>query len=194
MSGKLFRFVVLATILSNVGLMLIPACKSSGEKSSRQETKTQNGDLVETQKEDLIETHKNIMRDESADIDSYVSRRNYKVTTTATGLRYFIYEKGTGTVAVQNDYFVKMNYNVSLLDGKQIYSSDSTGAISFQVGKSEIASGLQEGVKLMKQGDKAIFILPSHLAYGLTGDGDKIKYYEALVIDAELLSVSVTRP
>ncbi|MBK8414328.1 MAG: FKBP-type peptidyl-prolyl cis-trans isomerase [Bacteroidetes bacterium] len=194
MSRKLFRYVVIITILSNGGLMLIPSCKSSGEKSARQETKTQNGDLIETQKEDLIETHKNIMRDESADIDSYVSRRNYKVTTTATGLRYYIYKKGTGTLAVQNDFFVQMNYTVSLLDEKQIYSSDSTGAISFQVGKSEIASGLQEGVKLMKQGDKAIFILPSHLAYGLTGDGDKIKYYEALVIDAELLSVSETRP
>ena len=173
--------------------MLIPACKSSGEKSARQEN--QNSDRGSgNSKRRPHSNSQNIMRDESADIDSYVSRRNYKVTTTATGLRYFIYQNGTGTVAVQNDYFVKMNYNVSLLDGKQIYSSDSTGSISFQVGKSEIASGLQEGVKLMKQGDKAIFILPSHLAYGLTGDGDKIKYYEALVIDAELLSVSVTRP
>jgi FKBP-type peptidyl-prolyl cis-trans isomerase len=81
-----------------------------------------------------------------------------------------------------------------LLDGTQVYSSDSTGAITFQVGKSEIASGLQEGVKLMKEGDKAIFILPSHLAYGLSGDGDQIKYYEALVIDAELLNVSENRP
>lgn len=166
--------------------MLIPACKSGGEKASRKDTKTQ--------KEDLIETHKNIMRDESAEIDSYVSRRNYKVNTTATGLRYFIYEKGNGSKTVLNDYYVKLNYKVSLLDGTQVYSSDSTGAITFQVGKSEIASGLQEGVKLMKEGDKAIFILPSHLAYGLSGDGDQIKYYEALVIDAELLNVSENRP
>lgn len=166
--------------------MLIPACKSGREKATRMESKTQ--------KEDLIETHKNIMRDESAEIDSYVSRRNYKVNTTATGLRYFIYEKGTGSKTVLNDYYVKLNYKVSLLDGTQVYSSDSTGAITFQVGKSEIASGLQEGVKLMKEGDKAIFILPSHLAYGLSGDGDQIKYYEALVIDAELLNVSENRP
>lgn len=85
--------------------------------------------------------------------------------------------------------YVKINYKVSLLDGSQVYSSDSTGAMEFQMGKSDVASGLQEGLMLMKEGDKVIFILPSTSAYGLTGDGDKIKHY-ALVIDAELISIT----
>ena len=126
-------------------------------------------------------------------IDSYVKRYNLPVEVTQTGLRYHIYSKGTGTVKAANDNWVTLNYKVSLLDGKAVYSSDSTGALEFQVGKSEIASGLQEGVKLMKTGDKAIFIVPSHLAYGLTGDGDLIKHYESLVIDAELVKISELR-
>jgi len=88
-----------------------------------------------------------------------------------------------------NEDVVKINYKVSLLDGTIVYSSDSTGAMQFKLGKSDVAGGLQEGVKLLHEGDKAIFILPAHLAYGLTGDGDRIKHYATLVIDVELLKI-----
>jgi len=131
-----------------------------------------------------------IVKNESEDIESYISRRNYKMTSTATGLRYMIYSKGNGTEPVEDDTYATIDYSVSLLDGTKIYDSDSSGAFEIKVGKSEVASGLQEGLKYMKEGDKAIFIVPSHLAYGLTGDGDKIKQYQSLVIDVKLLKVS----
>ena len=35
-------------------------------------------------------------------------------------------------------------------------------------------SGLEEGLLLMKVGDKAKFIIPSHLAFGLLGDENRI--------------------
>ena len=58
-----------------------------------------------------------------------------------------------------------------------------------KVGKSEVASGLQEGLKYLHEGDKAIMIIPSHLAYGLTGDGDKIKQYQVLVVDVHVKKI-----
>jgi FKBP-type peptidyl-prolyl cis-trans isomerase len=39
----------------------------------------------------------------------------------------------------------------------------------------------------MKEGDKAVFIMPSHLAYGLTGDGGRITHYKVLVVEAQLI-------
>lgn len=182
LSSKWFPFALLFAISLNSTILLVPSCKSSPDRSS--------GNKNVTPKEDLIKNHQSMMRDESTEINSYVERHKLNVVTTQTGLRYYIYKKGTGTTLVANDDYVSLNYNVSLLDGSQVYSSDSTGALDFQVGKSEIASGLQEGIKFMKLGDKAIFIVPSHLAYGLSGDGDKIKLYEAIVIDAELIKVS----
>jgi FKBP-type peptidyl-prolyl cis-trans isomerase len=171
---------VTIVIIISICFLLVPGCKSPDEKKTP---------VPEPDKEELIRNQQFIVKDESADIDAYAARRNLVLTTTQTGLRYKVYHEGPGNhKAVRNDH-VRMNYTVSLLDGSAIYSSDSSGALEFQVGKSEIAGGLQEGVTFMKEGDKAIFIVPSHLAYGLTGDGDRIKQYETLVIDAELLKI-----
>lgn len=182
MRNRWFPLVVALVIGFNFSILLIPSCKSSNERAKPVDKASP--------KEDLIRNQQTIMRNESDDIDAYVSRRNIPITKTQTGLRYHIYENGSGSRKPVTEDYVKINYKVSLLDGSQVYSSDSTGAMEFQMGKSDVASGLQEGLMLMKEGDKAIFILPSHLAYGLTGDGDKIKHYETLVIDAELISIT----
>ncbi len=169
------------TMIFSVMVNLLPvSCKSPDKKKSAK---------PEVGKEELIRNQQSIVKDESEDIDNYAERRNLELITTATGLRYKIYHEGSGTRKAVKDDSVRINYKVSLLDGSVIYSSDSSGVLEFQVGKSEIAGGLQEGVTLMEEGDKAIFIVPSHLAYGLTGDGDQIKQYATLVIDAELLEV-----
>ncbi len=177
-------FVVALTLVigGDILLLLFPSCKSSNERAKPVEKVAP--------KEDLIRNQQTIMRNESNDIDAYVSTRKMEVTKTQTGLRYHIYKNGTGTRKPVNEDVVKIKYSVSLLDGSHVYSSDSIGAMEFQMGKSDVANGLQEGLMLLKVGDKAIFILPSHLAYGLTGDGDKIKHYEILVIDAELVSIN----
>jgi peptidylprolyl isomerase len=54
------------------------------------------------------------------------------------------------------------------------------------VDKSDKESGLNEAVKLLSIGDKAKLILPSHLAYGLLGDFDKIPPQSILLIDVQL--------
>jgi FKBP-type peptidyl-prolyl cis-trans isomerase len=48
---------------------------------------------------------------------------------------------------------------------------------------------LHEGIQLLHVGDKAIFILPSHLAHGLLGDEDKIPPHSAVIYDIELLGI-----
>src|SRR5688572_60449 len=155
------------------------ACRSHDDHAQKKTNDT-------NQQEALIKNQQKIIQDESVAIDDYIRRHNYKMTKTETGLRYYVYKNGKGATNVKDDQVVTINYQVSLLDGTKIYSSDSTGVLKFKVGKSEVASGLQEGVKYLKEGDHAVFILPYHLAYGLTGDGDKIKQYEALVIDVKL--------
>jgi len=182
MRNRWFPLVVTLVMGCNVSILLIPSCKSSNERAKPVEKASPN--------EDLIRNQQTIMRNESVDIDAYVSTRKMNVAKTQTGLRYHIYENGTGSRKPVTEDYVKINYKVSLLDGSLVYSSDSTGAMEFQMGKSDVASGLQEGLMLLNEGDKAIFILPSHLAYGLTGDGDKIKHYETLVIDTELLLIN----
>ncbi len=180
-SARWFPLVVILVIVLNGIMLVIPSCKSASENAGKSDTKNMQ--------EGLIRNQQQIIRDEALEIDEYISRRNLKIAASETGLRYQVYFRGTGDKLAANEDVVKLNYKISLLDGTMVYSSDSTGAMQFKIGKSDVAGGLQEGVKLMHEGDKAIFILPAHLAYGLTGDGDKIKHYATLVIDAEVLEI-----
>lgn len=174
------QFLKLLVLSVGVSILLV-SCKSPRERQRQSEQNDRT--------EDLIRNQQMIVKEESDEIDSYISRRNLKMSVTETGLRYHIYEKGSGVRSVADENHVLISYKVALLDGSVVYDSDSTGVLEIKIGKSEVASGLQEGLKLMKEGDKATFILPSHLAYGLTGDGDKIKQYQVLVINVDSLKL-----
>jgi FKBP-type peptidyl-prolyl cis-trans isomerase len=125
---------------------------------------------------------------EASQIEDYLSRYHYPVDTTPTGLRYYIYKKNEGMQPVKNS-IVEISYKVMLLDGTVCYSSDSTGNLEFQLNKTDLPVGLQEGLLLMKTGEKAIFIAPSKLGYGLTGDGANIPPNAVLSYNVELLKI-----
>lgn len=141
----------------------------------------------DTSAETLIRKQKEIMKNEAQDIDLYISRRGYKMSRTQTGLRYQISASEQPGDSIRALDQVSIKYKVSLLSGETIYSSDSTGAMNITIGRSDVANGLQEGLQLMRTGERAKFIIPSHLGYGLTGDGDKIKGYQTLVVEVDSL-------
>lgn len=75
---------------------------------------------------------------------------------------------------------VTVDFEISLLDGTICYSSSENGPESFIVEKADIESGLHEAMQLMCTGDRAKFILPSHMAHGLIGDEEKFHRYPLL--------------
>lgn len=141
-------------------------------------------------REPSINTNKMLTQKESDDIDQYVKRQGWDkdMKVSGTGLRYMIYKKGTGEQA-DNGMYAKVNYKISLLDGRECYSSVKDGPKEFLIGQDNVESGLHEAVAMMHVGDKAIFILPSHLAHGLMGDNNKIPPRSSVVYDIELLSL-----
>ena len=82
-----------------------------------------------------------------------------------------------------------MRCHIRLLNGETIYRSENKGIKEFLIGKGGVESGLEEGILLLHQGDKARFIIPSHLAFGLLGDSDKIPEKASLVYDVELIKI-----
>jgi FKBP-type peptidyl-prolyl cis-trans isomerase len=129
------------------------------------------------------------VKQESDEIDRYVEHKKWTMTTTGTGLRYMITKKGNGELAKPLQR-AKVNYKISLLDGTVCYTSDSTGAKEFKIAQDNVESGLHEGIQYMHVGDKATFILPSHLAHGLVGDASKIPSHASVVYELELLSLN----
>lgn len=132
--------------------------------------------------ERLIEKQKELVKDEAKDIDAYIQRAGLVMKTSQTGLRFNIETSKSDGDSLRPMDEVGIEYEVSLLSGELVYASDSTGKLNLIIGRSDLATGLQEGLQLMKTGDQALFLLPSHLAYGLTGDGDKIRGYQPLII------------
>ena len=77
-----------------------------------------------------------------------------------------------------------------LKENKLVYSSEESGNRTLTIGKNQEESGINEGLKKMRYGEKARFIIPPHLAFGVTGDGYKIGSYEILIYEIEIVSIT----
>lgn len=108
---------------------------------------------------------------------------------TNTGLRYKILTKGSGNQA-QKGNTVSVHYEGSLTNG-QIFDSSyqRNQPIDFQLGQGQVIPGWDEGISLLKVGDKARFVIPSELGYGSAGAGGVIPPNATLIFDVELMGV-----
>ena len=105
---------------------------------------------------------------------------------TNTGLRYEITKQGAGK-QINIGEVVTLEYETFLLNGKKIYNSNDAGVKKFAVDQSEEIAGLHEAMKLMNHGSEAKLIIPSHLAYGAGGDGNKIKPYQPIIMKIKVM-------
>ncbi len=112
-----------------------------------------------------------------------------ETTTTASGLEYQVLASGNGAAAKAGDTAV-VHYTGWLLDGTKFDSSVDRGdPFEFEVGAGRVINGWDEGVALMKVGDKFKFTIPPELAYGARGVGGVIPPNATLVFDVELLDL-----
>ena len=137
-------------------------------------------------------------RNETEQIDEYVKEKfsNLPVKKTVTGLRYLITKSSASGDTVKVGKTATIAYT-----GKFLYQFKSTDAngfpaytdkfetntSSFLIGQGTIA-GFEEAAKLLKSGDKGIFILPSSIAYGTTGK-NTIPPYTPLIFEMEVTAV-----
>lgn len=134
---------------------------------------------------------------------AYFAATKAKATTTASGLKYVITQKGTGIKGAEgsNIFFHYAGYfedgklfdssmaNVAKAYGQYDAARDAQKgyqAFLFTVGKKEgMIPGFIEALDMMTDGEKAIFFLPSNLAYGEKGAGGVIPPNATLVFEIE---------
>ena len=108
---------------------------------------------------------------------------------TESGLRYQIIQKGTGKQAEKGKK-VSVHYQGALENGQVFDSSyKRKQPIDFTLGVGQVIEGWDEGIALLKVGDKARFVIPSYLGYGSRGAGGVIPPDATLVFDVELMDV-----
>jgi FKBP-type peptidyl-prolyl cis-trans isomerase len=178
---KLFEYKFTFVVIVLLSGYLHQGCDSKpGVKSDKE---------METYREPLIKVNKYLVKKYAKEIESYSRQRDWNMKQTSTGLWYMIYKKGTGRKA-SKDLFATVNYSVKLLEGTTCYSTDSLGPETFRIGQNQVESGLDEGILMMHEGDKARFILPPYLAHGLLGDRKKIPPLTIIIYDIELIKIS----
>ncbi len=108
---------------------------------------------------------------------------------TPSGLRYKILQEGNGKQATKGSG-VSVHYKGQLVDGAVFDSSyQRKQPIDFTIGVGQVIAGWDEGIQLLKVGDKARFVIPSNLAYGSQGAGGVIPPDATLIFDVELMDV-----
>ncbi len=108
---------------------------------------------------------------------------------TPSGLRYKILQNGDGKQATKGA-MVSVHYKGQLLDGTVFDSSyKRKQPIDFAIGVGQVIAGWDEGIQLLKVGDKARLVIPSDLAYGSQGAGGVIPPDATLIFDVELMNV-----
>ena len=112
--------------------------------------------------------------------------KNDSVTQTESGLQYMVLKEGTGAKPGPTDN-VTVHYTGRLLDGTVFDSSVDGEPATFPLNR--VIPGWTEGLQLMSEGAKYRLFIPSELAYGENGAGDKILPNSTLIFDVELIKV-----
>ncbi|NJO02652.1 MAG: hypothetical protein HC880_14060 [Bacteroidia bacterium] len=146
----------------------------------------------------------NLTKEQAKTIEEYAKEKKLDGKFTESGLYYAITQEGSGAEADMGDS-VKVNYVGMLLNGKVFDTNDPEVAkkndlynpqrpyepLNFPLGQGMVIPGWEEGIGLLKEGAKATLVIPSGLAYGPRGAGQKneIPPNAILVFEVELVDV-----
>jgi len=114
--------------------------------------------------------------------------QNPNVKSTASGMQYEILQEGDKTNYPKAENTVKVKYLGKLIDGTVFDGTETNNAGNpIEFGLNGVIKGWTEGVQLMSKGSKFRFYIPSNLAYGDNGAGEKILPGSLLIFDIELV-------
>lgn len=122
-------------------------------------------------------------------LKDYLQKSNITINPSPTGLYYIETLKGNGRKPRPGNPVV-VNYVGKFIDGQIFDSSyDRTEPFQFIFGTGQVISGLDEGISNMTEGGRAMLIIPSIIAYGDKGKGEKIPPFSTLIFEVELIRV-----
>lgn len=119
-----------------------------------------------------------------AEIQAYIADNNINAEKSISGLYYIIDEQGTGVKPELNDR-VKVAYKGYLTDGT-VFEETTEGYDTYL---QNLIYGWLEGIPLFNEGGRGTLIIPAHLGYGSTANGN-IPAGSVIIFDIELIYVN----
>lgn len=137
-------------------------------------------------KDQFVAANRLQVQKESDEMDAYERSHGIAFTKTLSGVRYYVYKASASGDSIRKGMLVRLKYKLYLLDGTLCYSSDQDGVKEVAVEEGNLESGIHTGLQYLKRGDKALLMIPSHLAHGLLGDFRKIPPQMPILYDVEI--------
>ena len=125
-------------------------------------------------------------------LQQYIEDNKLTVTPTSSGIYYIPLQAGSGKHVELGDT-VEMHYEGRFLNGKFFDSTVKRNQpFQFVYGTEwQVIKGLEEAVGMMREGDRSLFIMPSEMAFGISGSSTGIiPPYTSLIFEVEILKVS----
>ena len=117
--------------------------------------------------EDMMLLNKEFVELENEEINHYIDSLKLDMMQTTTGLRYKILNEGEGEPPRKGDE-ITFGYSIRTLDNLECENLKNV-IKTIELGKNAIENGIEEAVMLLKVSGKGQFIIPSYLAYGVSG-------------------------
>jgi FKBP-type peptidyl-prolyl cis-trans isomerase len=124
----------------------------------------------------LLAINQNLAKKEDGILKKIALQKDKAFKRSEIGFWYKIERTGKG-LKMNDSTVCSFSYRVTSLKGKLLQHDEK----KIVIGKKQIVSGLEEGLKLMNKGDSATIIVPWYLAYGMKGDEPMIPPYTSLI-------------
>ncbi len=163
------------------------------ESVIRIETKVLKIRSQQEHEKELQEEKKKLERgefEEKAILEKFIADSGIIATPVANGMYHIRLSEGKG-VYPDSGRVALINYKGCFLNGRCFDTSFETQPFEYLLGAEEqLIPGLVAGVRRMREGEKAKFIIPSHLAFGSSGSSTgMVPPFTTVIYEVELLKV-----
>ncbi len=123
-------------------------------------------------------------------MDKYIADSNITAQLISNGMYYQKLRSGKGLTPDSGNVAL-LNYRGTFLNGRCFDFFYESQPFEYAVGQEDqLIKGLETGVRRMHEGERAKFIIPSHLAYGSKGSANGIvPPFTTVIYEVELLKV-----
>ncbi|MCB0696480.1 MAG: FKBP-type peptidyl-prolyl cis-trans isomerase [Chitinophagaceae bacterium] len=123
---------------------------------------------------------------EDKTLNAYFKKHKVTPKKRPSGMYYLVTKATDGEKPISGQK-VKVKYTGKLMDGTVFDSNEDKDPFEFILGRGQVIRGWDEGIALLKKGEKATLYIPSYLAYGENSPSPKIPANSALIFDVELV-------
>ena len=151
----------------------------------------QTPEEYEREKEAFLHWIEDLGEYEKVLLKQYISDAKIEIPPMEDGIYYIVQQTGNGSAVASGDT-VLVHYEGYFLNGKYFDSTRRRNdPLQFVYGhQMQVIGGLEKAIGKMHEGDKALVIIPSELAFGAEGSVENIvPPFTPVVFEIELISV-----